>query len=206
MYSLRLKEHFDPDVESGHLARAKILEITDDDEIGLSPSLLAGLDFGGRIPFAEPNSVYRVKETVEGTHPEQLSVKKGDLVLKKFSLGGQFYRQCYEEEDYVFRNKFPHISDKTFNNMKGNVFIYARKLGAEQKTGTRNVPFPDVGSDPMLLLDSETGMVPLRCLEKRGEPVEYFRTKKTHVELHERCAARPRFALPGDGGGRVEVL
>ena len=86
------------------------------------------------------------------------------------------------------------------------VYIYARKLGSEQKTGVRNIPFPDVGSNPLLLHDSETGMVPLRCLEKRAPPVHYFREKLVTVEMQARCPARSRFALPGEDGGTGEAV
>lgn len=120
MYSLRHKEEFPTDVESGNLARTTILPPSPD-HFGLSPPGLLGLEFGGRSPYIEPNPIYVVTESIDAQFPEQLSVQKGDLVLKKFSTGGQFYRQCYEEDDYIFRGKFPHISDKTFENMMGDV-------------------------------------------------------------------------------------
>ncbi len=118
---------------------------------------LESLEFGPRTPYEEPPPIYVVTKSTKGlcTHPEMLEVEVGDLVLKKFDPMGKFPRWTYEEDEYSMRNKFPHISDKTYDMMRNNLYIYVRKLGSEVKTGLHNVAFGDVGSEPKLLKDSQ---------------------------------------------------
>lgn len=162
----------------------------------LSPPGLESLELKPRPPMPYQSMIYRVIKSTKGmcTHPEILEVEVGDIVLRKFDPMGMFARWVYEEDEYVMRNKFPHISDATYDKMKNKTFLYVRKFGSHVKTGVHNVAFPDVGSDPVLLKDSQAGMVPLAHLQNIQE--SEFPGPDGKIPLYERDALRPRFQLP----------
>jgi len=171
-----------------------------DPEVINSPKIISrpgleDLELKPRVPYVEPPPIYVVTKAVRNrNHPEILEVEEGDLVLKKFNPLGGFARWTYEEDEYTMRDKFPHISDKCYEMMRNNLFIYVRKLGATAKTGVNNTAFEEVGSQPILMEDSQAGFVPLKNLQSVAD--SKFPPKRSECVLLERCAARTRTCLP----------
>ncbi|CAD7926424.1 unnamed protein product [Amoebophrya sp. A25] len=177
----------------------------------LSRPGLESLDFTGRIPYQEPPPIWLVINGTEeflatagrdprnGTrmerHPQMLHLEEGDLVLKKFNPKGNFSTRTYEEEEFVARAKFPHISDKTFENMRGDIYIWCRKLGAAGgRMSVDNRPFAEVGTKEHPLIDSQEGFVPISILENRAET--NWPAADCTASFPQRAALQPRFKLP----------
>jgi len=67
-------------------------------------------------------------------------------------------------------------------------------LGANVTTGVRHVAFEDVGSHPVVLEDTQAGMVPIKHLENIKD--SHFPKREDRLFLEERCGMRIRFQLP----------
>lgn len=158
-------------VNLNHKARGDPRQ-TDDEEIinapkDLSQIGLESLEFKDRVRYSEAPPIYIVRKAVrDPNHPEQLAVEEGDLVLKKFAPTANFARWTYEEDEYLMRDKFPHIGDGTWLQMRDELHIYVRKLGVKEKSGLRQFDWQTIGWHSVQLIDTHAGYVPLKHLEK----------------------------------------